>query len=588
MNNIRTASSALASPGLAARVYEDGMIVAHRRITPRRSVKKVVTWIVLLPFVATSLNAKPIIAEAKISDVTVYADRAQVTRTGEVSLPPGESRVLFEGLPATLVDESVRVKGQSTAPVTIEDVEVRTIVGEQTSDTTAKELEDRLQRLHDENAALDARQRVLDQRRSFLQQFQNREAGIVSPGPQINKIDIVQVKNVMNFLADEYAKLEDETGKIAVERRDLQPKISAVEAEFNKHRAADARTSKTVLVTVTAKEPATLRLQASYVLGGASWQPLYDARAAVQEGKVELIYNAIVRQQTGEDWRGVNLTLSTAQPAIGAQMPELGIWILNFAGAVMMTDGMVNFGGNASVLAGGPRTYTATAFAPSGPVFPMSVESQVAQVEQAVTSATFRVPRAADVPSDAEPHRQTIAEESLPASFCYETTPKLSSLAYLKATATNSTDAPFLAGAVNAFVGPDLIGAGHIDTTASGEAVTLFLGTDDAIRVKREELKDRRGKSGLFKNRQTQVYGYKITVENYKDKPQLVRVCDQIPVSVNEDIKVALGEPSVKPSENDVAKGRLTWDLQLLPREKREIVYEFTIDWPQGKQIAGL
>jgi uncharacterized protein (TIGR02231 family) len=213
---------------------------------------------------------------------------------------------------------------------------------------------------------------------------------------------------------------------------------------------------------------------------------------------------------------------------------------------------------------------------------------QQAQIEQGATSATFRVPRAADVPSDGEPHRQTIAVQSLPASFRYETTPKLSTAAYLKATATNSTDAPFLAGAVNVFVGTDFVGTSRMETVAPTEVVKLFLGTDDSIRVKREELKDRRGKSGFFNRRHKQVFAFKITVENFKDKPQRVVVFDQLPVSGNDDIKVALADSSTKPTETDAATGKLTWDIVLNPREKREITYEFTVDWPQDRSVSGL
>ena len=213
---------------------------------------------------------------------------------------------------------------------------------------------------------------------------------------------------------------------------------------------------------------------------------------------------------------------------------------------------------------------------------------QQAQVDQGMTAVTFRVPRAADVPADGEPHRQTIAVATLPAAFRYETAPKLSPFAYLNAAATNTTDAPLLAGAVNIFVGPDFIGTGRIKTAAPGEGMDLFLGIDEGLRVKREELKDRTGKSGFFRSRRTQVSGYKITVENYKDRPQHVVVYDQIPVSSADEIKVSLGDTSAKPSKIDDATGKLTWELDLNPREKREITFEFSVDWPPNQQIIGL
>ena len=60
----------------------------------------------------------------------------------------------------------------------------------------------------------------------------------------------------------------------------------------------------------------------------AGWQPMYDLRTASDARSVELAYRAEVWQQTGEDWNGVELSLSTAQPSLGAQGPDpQPIWL---------------------------------------------------------------------------------------------------------------------------------------------------------------------------------------------------------------------------------------------------------------------
>jgi uncharacterized protein (TIGR02231 family) len=195
----------------------------------------------------------------------------------------------------------------------------------------------------------------------------------------------------------------------------------------------------------------------------------------------------------------------------------------------------------------------------------------LAGVEQGVTSVSFRAPRAADVPSDGEPHRQAVSVIPLGATFSYVATPKLSSFAYLRAGVTNTTEAPLLAGPVNVFVGADFVGAGHIGTVPPSAKFDLFLGIDEGIHIKREELKEKRGKSGIFNRRTWQVYGFKLTVENYKDRPQTIALHEPFPVSGNDDLKVTLGEFPVKPTEQDNEKGKLTWELTVKPREKREI-----------------
>ncbi|HXI82547.1 MAG TPA: mucoidy inhibitor MuiA family protein [Verrucomicrobiae bacterium] len=537
---------------------------------------------------ARSWAIEPVTVESHITDVTVYPDRAQVTRSADINVNPGENRLLVDHLPVTLAEDSVKAAGKAPIHVIIQDVAVRTVVREQPSDTKAAEMGKRVQDLHDEREALESRQRVIDQQRLLLQQIQVKAAGDVSRDIQLNKFDVTQLKDLPAFVGSEFARLEDDTRKVAAERRELDRKIAAAEAEFGKYQSAANRAEKSVLVIIDAKDATKLHLQISYVLGNASWVPAYDARAAADASGVELTYNAVVRQQTGEDWLGVNLALSTAKPAVGAQMPDLNKWSVGILEAVLNgpMDGLAETAKFATTpppaapALGGEERYERE------PV--RQIVPQQAQVELGMTAATFRVPRPADVPGDGEPHRQTITIASLPAAFRYETAPKLSSFAYLKAAATNTTETPLMAGAVNVFVGPDFIGTGRIKTTAQGEAADLFLGIDEGIRVKREELKDRRSKSGFFRSRRSQVSGYKITVENYKDKPQHVVVFDQIPVSGTDQVKVSLGDTSLKPTKVDDATGKLTWELDLNPREKREITFEFTVDWPQDRQVNGL
>ncbi len=274
--------------------------------------------------------AEPITMAGKITDVTVYPDRAQVTRTVEVNLPAGESRVVLPQLPVSLQDDSVRATDSGRAGMVIQDVEVRQIVGEKIFDEETARLEQRLRALRDDRAALDGRQRVLDQQATVLQQIQVKATGDLSREIQVNKFDLEQLRKLPAFVAEQALQLENDRRKLEVERRELDHAIRATEAEFNKRRAAASRATKSVVVTVSTPAAAPARLQVSYVVPDASWSPVYDARAVTERGQVEFTYGAMVRQRTGEDWIGVNLTLFTARPAIGVSLPELGKWVMNF------------------------------------------------------------------------------------------------------------------------------------------------------------------------------------------------------------------------------------------------------------------
>ena len=75
---------------------------------------------------ALALHAAPQPADSQIAAVTVYADRAVVTRTAVLDLAAvGTVEVTFEKLPATLLDASLQVAGRGTAQATSLDVAAR-------------------------------------------------------------------------------------------------------------------------------------------------------------------------------------------------------------------------------------------------------------------------------------------------------------------------------------------------------------------------------------------------------------------------------------------------------------------------------
>jgi hypothetical protein len=57
---------------------------------------------------------------------------------------------------------------------------------------------------------------------------------------------------------------------------------------------------------------------------------LYDLRLEESGGKAQLDagFLAQVTQQSGEDWKGVGLSLSTARPALASTLPELKPWFI--------------------------------------------------------------------------------------------------------------------------------------------------------------------------------------------------------------------------------------------------------------------
>ena len=99
--------------------------------------------------------------DTKPTTVTVFPDRARVTRTGTVELQPGLQRVEITNLPLALVPESVRASGKGTARAKLLGVSTRIDNFLDTPADNALDMELKIQEVSDADANLAARAAVL-------------------------------------------------------------------------------------------------------------------------------------------------------------------------------------------------------------------------------------------------------------------------------------------------------------------------------------------------------------------------------------------------------------------------------------------
>jgi len=59
----------------------------------------------------------------------------------------------------------------------------------------------------------------------------------------------------------------------------------------------------------------------------ASWRPVYDMRLDREAGRLDMERGVIVSQASGEDWRGIDLVLSTARPSERSEPSPLWPWL---------------------------------------------------------------------------------------------------------------------------------------------------------------------------------------------------------------------------------------------------------------------
>jgi uncharacterized protein (TIGR02231 family) len=544
----------------------------------------------LLSLVPLAALAAPV--NSAITAVTVYTDRAVVTRTATVDLPGGTTELVFANLPQALNERSLQVSGRGTAQALILDVSAKQTFVDFTPNARVKELEDLLKGLAKQVRGLDDRGNLLNAQQASLDRMET--ALFAPPTKDVPRPDLNQFTSSLNYLTEQKARLVTERATLDEQREELANKINAAQNQLNELRGSGGRAFKTVTVRVAAPQAGSLDVALSYTVPGASWAPSYDARVLSADRAVALSYFGIVRQSTGEDWKNVALTLSTARPGLGGAAPALSVWSLDVFNPVLLREQAMNdrrremSSKMAAPAAVNMQAFTTNAAGDAaGAAEERDAEMARATIEAGATSASFKIAVASSVPSDNSPQKVPITSATLKASPEYLTVPKHLATAYLTAKVFNTSEFPLLAGAMNVFLDGTFVTTSALRTVMVGEKFDLALGADEGISVKHKRVNKFTEDTGLTNSGKRITYEYLITVQNNKRTTERVIVADQVPLSRNEKIVVKQLAPTpgeLKPTD----EGSLKWTLDLKPGEKRELTVKFAIEYPNDVQVTGL
>lgn len=543
---------------------------------------------------------------APIQEVTVYADRALITRVGGLHLEAGEHELRINNLPAFL-RESLRASGQGPQGTRILDVDISTTFHPRPPESELQTLQtacDLLQRRLD---LIRARREALSDRRQWLRALgeHSRDFAKGLAGGQMKPQDCA---DFFTFTANQALQNAEAEQDLDVQTRQIQEELSAKQRELASKQGYDLPDRLTAVVTVEVTEEGEFTLELSYLVTQASWRPQYDVRVSLNEdgnrGEVELTYLGLVQQSTGEDWGQVHLALSTARPSQAAVLPELQPRYLQVDTPLPMRmpapaaapGGLARGGLQAQALfmdrasdedSFGTDTLLAKQSLPPPPPL-VQAEIATATTEQSGTAYVFKIARSVDIPSDNSPHKTTIARDKLPCEFDYVSAPVLDPAVHLRAHITNTTERVLLPGSSSIFLSGEYVGATQLKMTAPREQFKVFLGIDDALKVKREQIERTVEKGTLLQGDLRRItYAYRITIHNYAAFPRAIVLRDQIPVSQHERIKVKT--QIIQPSPTERTKLELlTWRFSLSADGEHKLEYRYTVEHPQGTQVIGL
>ena len=277
---------------------------------------------------------------SKVQKVVVFLKGAQVTRTAMVNVSVGTTELVFGEISPGIDVQSIQVHANGEFTILSVKHEMN-YLGEEVK---AKQVEDLL-------AQQKAIKDKIDLQNSLLAIYQQEE--IMLGKNQLVKadnltLDVVKLQQALDFQTRRLTSLKEKqqaiTNQIATLNLQLQ-KYDKQIAEINRGKST---ATSNILVKVSSKAALQSQFTLSYVVRNAGWYPTYDIRAKDVNSPVSISYKANVSQQSGEEWKNIKLTLSTGNPTVSGNKPDLTPYFLNLnmyytnsSGAVTRVTGKV-------------------------------------------------------------------------------------------------------------------------------------------------------------------------------------------------------------------------------------------------------
>lgn len=510
--------------------------------------------------------------KAEIKHVTVFPDRAQIDQETQVSIMPGKSILKLTGLSPYIDVQSIQAKGFgdfTILSVTQQNNYLENLEDSPEVKSIRSQIENLQTKIEDENAAI----YVLQQKEDFLVA---NKAILVKE----TTFSLEQFKSVIDLYTNNMDQIKTTTLKKQRLVKEYNKQILALQQQVASKLGKQQLPSGEILVSVSSDKQITGKLTFSYVVSNAGWYPSYDIRVDDIKNPVAIYYKANVFQNSGVDWKDVKLRFSNATPWVAGDIPVLNPWFVDF----YYNQPRLLLRGNSSLAkksdAPVMREMMVSESAKEEKVMeaaPVAVQKQVGE-----TTITFDLSVPYSIQSDGKVQTVEIQRSTAPADFRYVTLPKLAQRAYLTANITDWAKLSLQSGEATLYFENSFVGKSTLDVNQLKDTLTMSLGTDNSILVKREKRKDFTSKKVIGTNR-TDTYSFLLTIRNNKSTPVKITVNDQIPVSSNSSISVDAMELSG--GKINEQTGEIKWDLEIKPQETKQLVLTYSVKYPKDKTV---
>jgi hypothetical protein len=564
------------------------------------------------------------IATSRIAKVTAYPDSALVTR--EVDVPDGQGvcELVVSPLPIRAVNSSLYSEGTDGIRVLSTRFRTRQVYEDTREDV--RKAEDELKKLQMAADKFQAEIKIIDANMQMLTKLENFTTVTTVSSTEKGGLNGDNVITLTKYVMEQRAEKAREKVVIQHQLDTNKEQMDYIKRKLKELSAGSSKTERDAVIVVDREAGKGGKVRLNYLVDSVTWRPHYKLRASKASEPVQIDYMAALVQQTGEDWNGVQLTLSTAQPLLNAVPPDLqrleltvvarasvpaqpgpgggggfGAYAQSGAGRAKELEGQIHMlrrqatefeqkkdvGNSFKALnEAGALTQNWELMKTRDEVL---AEAKLAGGRRAPTidgpSVTYQLGSRLSIPSRNDEQVVEVTKLSMDPKYYYKTVPVLNPQVYRLADLTNKSEHVLLPGEATMYRGADFVGRMTMPLVAVGEEFTVGFGVDTQVQVQRRLIDHTRTMQG---GNQVLKYEYQILVSSYKNETVKVQVWDRLPFAETETAGIhvlkttpALSKDAIYERESR-PNNLLRWDLDVEPGRNGEkampISYEFRLD----------
>ncbi len=465
-----------------------------------------------------------------IKEVVVYTSSAEVLYEKKLTIPKGQSTILFTDLSPFVAENSLNVSlSDATTNIISVSERINYVTEKNSFNAKVNSLTDSVALSKRTRGAINAKLDAIEREKDLL--FKGESIG----GMSTHGVSVAEIEKASAFFSKRYLELASDLYQLKEKEYELGQKEMRFEKQIKEFSTVTQKTTSEIKLILSATSEKEITVFFKFLVTKAGWTPLYDFKYEGANKPLQFVFRANVFNSSGTEWDDVKIKLSTADPLSGFKLPNSSS--SRFSG--------VNF-------------------------------KQV-EVVNAITEYTIN--HQYSIPSDSKPYLVDVDAYAMEANFNYLLIPKLDPFGFLMAKLPNWNKYNLISGTANIYNSGTYMGKTFLNTYSENDTLSIYLGKDKRVQCLRTEkvLLHKNFIAGNYSNEETKV---EFTLKNNSNEILMVELIDQVPYfDKSDDDKMTID--GVDNALYDKEEGKLTWNFKLEVNQSIDLKYDYTIKSPK-------